>query len=186
VLEAPATSLPLDRFQKCLEFLAALPFVHAAHSGSTYLCHLIRTQQLLASWGCDEYLCFAGMFHSIYGTESLEQAVVDSNDREEVVSLVGADAEELVYLYSSMSLDSFWSGVRSETSGSRILILREGKPSWHLGLHQHADLCHLVAANSLDIYIRQSAARWFSTEIRMLMLYLNPRARRYLECEVLT
>jgi hypothetical protein len=38
----------------------------------SFMEHLVGTEAVLRGWGCAEYLCRAGLFHSIYGTESFQ------------------------------------------------------------------------------------------------------------------
>jgi hypothetical protein len=52
--------------------------------------------------GCDEELCRAGMFHSIYGTEQFQGFTVPLERRPEIRSLIGERAERLAYLNCAM------------------------------------------------------------------------------------
>jgi hypothetical protein len=61
--------------------------------------HLKGTRDLLRGWGAREALCDAGLFHSIYGTEYFTTATLGSDRRADVRAVIGAEAEELVWLW---------------------------------------------------------------------------------------
>ena len=63
----------------------------------SFMEHLVGTEAVLRGWGCAEYLCRAGLFHSIYGTESFQafSLPLDAPNRAVVRELVGAEAERL-------------------------------------------------------------------------------------------
>lgn len=71
------------------------------HSHRSLTEHLDGTARLLQAWGCQAYVCEAGLFHSIYGTNAFTFSCVDRQDRERVRSIVGTRAEELVYLFGT-------------------------------------------------------------------------------------
>jgi hypothetical protein len=68
------------------------------HSGRALYDHLRGTERLLRRWGCAEETCLAGLFHSIYGTNSFRYSSLAIEQRAELIELVGAKAEALVYL----------------------------------------------------------------------------------------
>ena len=45
---------------------------------------------MLRAWGADEYLCNAGLFHSIYGTEGFQGFKLPLAHRGEIAELIGA------------------------------------------------------------------------------------------------
>jgi len=71
-----------------------------SHGSKELLQHLQETYTLLKSWGCDEALCHAGLFHSVYGTAVYTEQTIDYTGRENVRTLIGQEAEQLAYLFS--------------------------------------------------------------------------------------
>lgn len=67
------------------------------HLGKTLLAHLRGTRDILASWGMPQYLCDAGLYHSIYGTNIFQYKAHPFSERETIVKLIGDKAEQLVY-----------------------------------------------------------------------------------------
>ena len=60
--------------------------------------HLVGTAVILKEYGAPDYLVDAGLFHSIYGEESSRN--VPKNiylTREELVGIIGKDAEKIVF-----------------------------------------------------------------------------------------
>ena len=82
-----------------LKFLDELSTDDKPHSGRTLRDHLVGTYEMLADWGCPEHVCTAGLFHSIYGTASYRNASTTFAKRDAVRAVIGADAEELAYLF---------------------------------------------------------------------------------------
>jgi len=54
------------------DFLVNLGIEQIAHTQKNYLAHLISVYKLMQAYGCEEDLCRAGLFHSIYGTEKFQ------------------------------------------------------------------------------------------------------------------
>eukprot|EP01050_Picozoa_sp_SAG11_P016502 SAG11_NODE_2258_length_3613_cov_1.480364_1_plen_271_part_00 len=77
----------------------------------SFLDHLTGVESILRAWGCPEDVCLAGLFHSIYGTESFQAFSLPCDDehRSRVRTLIGARAEFLAYINCVMergTLDS--------------------------------------------------------------------------------
>ena len=71
------------------------------HPGGTLLAHLTRVADLLESWGAPEHLVDAGLAHAAYGTDGFDVVLFGLDERQIVATLVGDEAEELVYRYAS-------------------------------------------------------------------------------------
>ena len=94
-------------FKDLTNYLLTLGTNDVPHSGKGFLAHLIGVYQDLKAWGCDEAVCRAGMFHSIYGTEPFQGFALPLEKRFEVAGLIGDRAERLAYLNSAMNRASF-------------------------------------------------------------------------------
>ncbi len=81
------------------------------HSGRTLLDHLRGTYELLTHWGSHEVTRIAGLFHSIYGTQTFAHALLDRSQRSYVRSVIGATTEHLVFLFSTCDRDSFFANI---------------------------------------------------------------------------
>jgi hypothetical protein len=71
------------------------------HSGRTLFDHLVGTHALLAKRGAPEYVCLAGLFHSIYGTNAFRRNTVPITRRDLVVEMIGEPAERLAFIFCS-------------------------------------------------------------------------------------
>jgi len=65
------------------------------HLDRTLFSHLLGTYNLLKSQGKPEYVCLAGLYHSVYETEYFKFNTPFT--REWVASIIGIDSEQLVY-----------------------------------------------------------------------------------------
>lgn len=71
------------------------------HPGGTLFTHLNRVTELLAAWGADEDVQYAGLCHAMYGTDGFNKSLLDLPERHILRALIGERAEALVYLYGS-------------------------------------------------------------------------------------
>jgi hypothetical protein len=76
------------------------------HSGRTLFDHLVGTYALLKQRKAPEYVCLAGLFHSIYGTNIFRHQAVPFTDRVEIIELIGPLAERLAFIFSSCNRPS--------------------------------------------------------------------------------
>lgn len=74
--------------------------VNIPHSNTTLFDHLYKTYKILKSHGCTEDVCLAGLYHSVYGTEFYSRLQLE---RDEVKSIIGEKAEQLVYEFSLLN-----------------------------------------------------------------------------------
>ncbi|WP_327644375.1 DUF6817 domain-containing protein [Micromonospora zamorensis] len=79
-----------------------------AHPGGNLYDHLCRVSERLAALGCGSDVQVAGLTHAVYGTDGFDLALLDRADRAVLRDLVGADAEELVYLYGACDRERSW------------------------------------------------------------------------------
>jgi hypothetical protein len=96
-------------FRKLTDYLRSLGVDKVPHSEGVFLAHLIGVYRDLKEWGVKEHVVLAGLFHSIYGTESFQGFCLPWERRSEIRDLIGERAERLAYvncLLSRPSLDS--------------------------------------------------------------------------------
>lgn len=94
-------------YKDCTTFLVELGVEQVGHTEKTYLGHLIAVHRDLQSWACGEDVCYAGMFHSIYGTQRFQGFTLPVERRSEIRDLIGDRAERLAYLNCAMYRPSF-------------------------------------------------------------------------------
>ena len=71
-----------------------------AHTGNgKFDAHLLGVRRVLRAWGAGDDVCDAGLFHSIYGTEGFQGFCLPYERRDDVRALIGARAEQLVYIF---------------------------------------------------------------------------------------
>jgi hypothetical protein len=84
---------------KILSLLSEIHADESRHTGSSLLSHLRGTHDFLESWGNPPHVCLAGLFHSVYGTQSYRLQSATIERREMLRCAIGEDAEWLVYLF---------------------------------------------------------------------------------------
>ena len=71
-----------------------------AHTGAaSFDDHLKGVQAVLRKWNAPEYLCNAGLFHSIYGTEGFQGYKLPVVKRPAIRNLIGFKSERLVWIF---------------------------------------------------------------------------------------
>jgi hypothetical protein len=129
-------------------FLKAAAAHDTVHSGKDLLHHLTNTYRILRRWGCPQYLCAAGLFHSVYGTESFTHAAFAMRQRQLIRSQIGPEAERLAYLYCIARRRSLYENLER---GARY-NLRSFRDCTTIQISREclADLITLDLANSLE------------------------------------
>jgi hypothetical protein len=84
-------------WKELTDFLVNLGIEQIGHTQKNYLAHLISVYKLMQSAGCDEEVCRAGLFHSIYGTEKFQGFKLSLDRRAELAQMIGSRAERLAY-----------------------------------------------------------------------------------------
>ena len=81
---------------ECIDFITSIT-ANIEHSGISLASHLLGVYSFLRLAKAPEYVCLAGLFHSIYGTEFYDAGI--KVDRNTVRNYIGKEAEELVFLF---------------------------------------------------------------------------------------
>lgn len=76
------------------------------HSGRTLKQHLWGTFKILADNKYSQDICFAGLFHSIYGTNIFK--TVTTTNRDTIKKAIGETAEQYVYMFSQLNRPACW------------------------------------------------------------------------------
>src|SRR4051812_45690909 len=84
-------------FKQLTDFLVNLGIEQIAHTQKNYLGHLISVYKLMQAYGCNDELCRAGLFHSIYGTEKFQGFKLALERRADLADMIGSHAERLAY-----------------------------------------------------------------------------------------
>jgi SM-20-related protein len=90
------------------------------HSGRRLSDHLLRTYDLLKSWGCEEPICIAGGLHSIYGTNHYTIETLSKDYRPRVQQAFGGGAKALKAL---ADLESAFGEMSDQLKGDLLITL---------------------------------------------------------------
>jgi hypothetical protein len=129
-------------YKQLTDFLVNLGIEQVPHTQKNYLAHLIAVYKLLQGAGCDEDLCRAGMFHSIYGTEKFQGFKLPLDRRAELEELIGGRAERLAYwncLMDRSSLDA----LLGQSDEPYLIRNRESGETMSLTRGEYDDLCRV-------------------------------------------
>ncbi len=80
-------------------FLISLDANKTPHSGRTLYEHLKGVHDLLRDWDNEDHVCLAGLFHSIYGTNTFKHQSM--SDRGALIRMIGVRAELLVHYFAT-------------------------------------------------------------------------------------
>ncbi|MET9374397.1 DUF6817 domain-containing protein [Streptomyces sp. NPDC002992] len=127
-----------------------------AHPGGTLLAHLDRVEARLAAWGAREELRLAGLCHAFYGTDGFAEHLLPLESRDVLKAAIGAEAEELVYVYASCDRDFSYAGIGQDGGPFRDRFTGE---TFAPTARQRKDFAELTAANELDVLRENRALR---------------------------
>lgn len=167
----------MDKQFAKLESLGAGDFQHL--NGSLEA-HLKGTESILESWGADEILRAAGLFHAAYGTAGFDASMVSLSQRKEISAVIGNEAEALVYLYCSCDRDY----VFPQFGKSAPIRFKDrfDDSSFILSYEQANLFCELTVANELElVYTSNEFKRKYGSELWQLFEsmenYLSSKAQ---------
>ena len=104
--------------------------------------HLVNVSLLLKKEGNEEYVCVAGLFHSVYGTQYWKHVL--TADREKIRELIGDKAERLVWLFENLDRGKWW-----EFYGNEKKPNREGELI-DVSVQEEADLVGIIRCNEME------------------------------------
>ena len=124
------------------DYLVNLGIEQIAHTGKSYLAHLIGVYRLMEAQGCEAELCRAGMFHSIYGTQQFQGFTLPLERRAELRGLIGERAERLAYLNCTMDRATLDHGL-DQSDGPYSITDRLTGGTAELSRDDYDDLCRV-------------------------------------------
>lgn len=124
-----------------------------AHLNGKLESHLLGTYGLLMDWGCPGYVCDAGLYHAVYGTQPLKRLGIphkeySPSDRPGIRGIIGNESERLVYLYGACDRDFLYPQI-----GSPKAVYRDRFTGKTLELPSQTlkDILEITLANELEI-----------------------------------
>jgi SM-20-related protein len=175
-----STCAPDERLARATEFLRRRSGTAKEHSGSTLLDHLIGVEAILRDWGCNEATCLAGLFHSVYGTESFRVRTMSVSERPLLRNLIGDRGEDLAYRFSTLNTRSFIGQIIETAASQTLARAASNLPD------DTADLLHIFVANAIEQMPRMPARRRLGqTEmLRRLRPALSPAAQAAIDTAI--
>ena len=147
----------------------------------TLLAHLRGTHAILRRWNASPEVCDAGLFHSIYGTESYGAAALALEARHELREVIGSRAERLAFLFGVMKKAEFYERVRGTRTAPTLVSRLDGR-DLDVSADVFIDLCHVFTANWLEQRPRAAAEHQDlrRTEFAAMCALLSEAAREEL------
>ena len=106
-------------------FLESLGTADVDHTGGHFLQHLCGVHDLLLARGASARVAAAGMFHSIYGTETFQGFSLPLDQRPRVQELIGERAEHLAWCNCVIDRASFDASLPDALAGAEQLEIRD-------------------------------------------------------------
>ncbi len=160
-----------------IEFLLSRRAHRVPHLAGSLLDHLLGTHALLHAWTERVAVCDAGLFHSVYGTESFPHTAVPLHLRARVTAVIGPEAERLAYLFGAMARASLYDA--SRLGGAAPLRHRLTGQRLDARASEIVDLYHLTAANWLEQrpHVPRRARQHRRDDYLHMRRHLRPSAR---------
>ena len=158
-----------------LDLLRRLGFDTLEHDSHVpFLSHLLGTRRLLVEWGERPALCDAGLFHSAYGTEYFPHTT--AVDRAEVQTVIGTEAEQVVWWWCNVRRDTF--STSSESGATATVVDRTSGDLVTLDARGVTDLATLWAADTVEQLARMAPdERDFARNLHTVLWCASPAAQ---------
>jgi hypothetical protein len=166
--------------KKFTDFLIAVGAGDVAHTEKTYLAHAVGVHNDLKSWGCNDEVCLAGMFHSIYGTQRFQGFTLPLERRDAVRDLIGARAERLAYWNCVMDRSSF-DEAAARDEPPYTFVDRITREPVELPPDDFDDLCRIHLCDWLEQASRARDPEYRRAAYRRLAVRLGGAARSAFE-----
>lgn len=85
------------KFKELTDYIISLGAAEIAHTEKTYLAHAIGVYNDMKAWDGSDDLCYAALFHSIYGTQGFQGFTLPLEKRSELQGLIGEYAENIAF-----------------------------------------------------------------------------------------
>ncbi|GEM_PF-590382 len=115
--------------------------------------HLLGTYQLLKEWNNPGYICDAGLYHAVYGTQPMKRLGIphgeySPDDRPKIREIIGEESERLVYLYGACDREYFYPQI-----GSPMAVYRDRFTGKKMELPSKTlrGILEITIANELEI-----------------------------------
>jgi hypothetical protein len=170
-----------EQLERRLQFLRDADTEGMPHTDRGLLDHLLGTRQLLVEWEARPALCDAGLFHSVYGTDSYELKAIPLTMRHEVQQLIGDEAETLAWLFCMMRRETLFPNLEQE---GEFKVQHRLTDEWlPLTKEQFQDLWTLTLANSMEAFPRCSWIwrRYFRSSFRRFRRFAIPPAQKAID-----
>lgn len=160
-------------YQDAVAQLKLLQVDALAHRGDgNLLDHLQGTYALLKKWDNPESICLAGLFHSIYGTQTFTTSSMDISARKQVADIISPMAEILAYRFCIQDQWYFLANLKTQlqaASGHHIRN-RFTKEKIDLTPVEFMQLMELFVANELEQIPHMTS--WRVWHFRWVKLYI--------------
>ena len=143
-MSGPLGRLRLIRLKR---FLKASGAERIDHSNESLLDHLLATRAVLEGWGARRELCDAALFHSVYGTQFLDDELLGLDRRDDVRALIGPEAEQVVWIWHGIERESLARNIGRDRELS--IDLRDGTEV-PVTPQQFEDLVNLMVADAVE------------------------------------
>ena len=140
------------------------------HARGSLLSHLLGAHAILRAWRQPEHVLLAGLFHSVYSTESFAHRLFGPRDRARVREIVGPAAERLVFLFSAFGRSALLDAAETGAGERLSLPPRSRGPLLELERRELGDVLLMHAANVAEQVAlpRGSPGRWLATASRLV------------------
>lgn len=130
-----------------------------AHPGGTLLAHLQRVGSRLGDWGARPAVQVAGLCHAFYGTDGFDTSLLDVGRRADLATVIGEEAESLVYFYASCDRQASYPTLADEDALFRDRFTGD---TFTPPVQRRRDFAEITAANELDLVLHSPdmRARW--------------------------
>ena len=122
----------MHKYHKSINYLLSLGTQNIPHSGKNFFDHCINVYNILNNSKLEEDVCFAGMFHSIYGNDIFTESKQLNVSRDDIKNIIGEKAESLVYKFNTVPRDKLWQEKDQDIQNILVANQLDNKPLFEI------------------------------------------------------
>tara|TARA_R100001591_G_scaffold55834_1_gene65640 strand:- start:2726 stop:3607 length:882 start_codon:yes stop_codon:yes gene_type:complete len=122
----------MNKYHKSINYLLDLNTQNIPHSGKNFFDHCVNVYNILNNCKFDEDVCFAGLFHSIYGNDIFTTGKQLNVSREDIKSIIGERAESLVNKFNTVPREKLWQDDDQDIKNILVANELDNKPLFEI------------------------------------------------------
>mgnify|MGYP003135779776 FL=1 len=122
----------MNKYHRSINYLLSLGAQNIPHGDKNFFNHCVNVYNILNNSKFEEYVCLAGMFHSIYGNDIFTESKKLNVSRDDIKNIIGEKAESLVFKFNDLPRDKLLQEQDQDIQNILIANQLDNKPLFEI------------------------------------------------------